>query len=404
MANACEKIKRLMGANNVPQTSVLQNARNAVGSSLGQAAFNFVGEKVPKIAVDANVNGGVRALVDAVNTGTRSFAGSTINQASNAVLTAAGINGSRSLLPADPQGQTIFNDGLTAANTIGNSLISGVIEAADLPGPINSLSALAFLQQNQANAPIDITDPDCGITPYARDLIQYAPKHNFMFMVKFIFRPDYADLGVQQGDGDRPNRDEQIKFHYLCKKFTRPDIDIEYEEVNMYNFRTKVARKITYGSVDLSLFDDIQNSSMVFLEKYLKIRSPIANLDPSQGGLYDQFGMRYTTAAGSGGNADPQGSSASMGGLINANKSVLEQVEVYHIYEYANRVNKFTFINPKITQFRLSDFDMAGDTEPAAIDLSMSYDSMHIETGISVNQNDIKERSQLGERFMRKYG
>lgn len=396
MANVCNKIKSLMGGNALPETTFFEKAKNAVGSSLGQAAFNYVGENIPKIAVDNNVNGGVRALVDAVNTGTRSFAGSTINQASGAVLGAAGIN--RSVLPPDPQGQTIFNNAITAANTLGNGLISGVIEAADLPGPINSLSALAFLQQNQATAPIDITDPDCGITPYARDLIQYAPKHNFMFMVKFIFRPDYTNLGVQQSGSKELNKTEEIKFHYLCRKFTRPDIDIEYEDVNMYNFRTKVARKINYGQVELNLFDDIQNSSMVFLEKYLKIRSPIANRTPDEGDLYDLRGMDFNNGV----NGLPQ-TSASMGGLLNANKSVLQEVEVYHIFAYGARVNKFTFINPKITQFRMSDFDMNGDTEPASLDISMAYDSMFIETDIEVGTPELRENSQLGERFVRKY-
>lgn len=404
MANVCQKVIRLMGGNK-PQTSFLDNARNAVGRSLGQAAFNYIGEKIPKIAVDANVNSGVRSLVDAVNTGARSFAGSTVNQASRAVLGAAGIN--PSVVPSDPQGQTIFNDGMTAANVIGNSLISGIIEEANLPGPIGSLSALAFLQQNQSNAPIDISDPDCSVTPYARDLIHYAPKHNFMFMVKFVFRSDYESLGVVDKTGkDGEETSEEIKFHYLCRRFTRPEINIEYEDVNQYNFRTKVARRIDYGDVDLTLYDDMQNSSMAFLEKYLKIRSPIARKSPNEGDIYDLAGMDFSSAGagGTGVSGELDNSSASMGGLIKNNKAVLKQVEVYHIFEYGSRVNKYTFINPKIKQFRMSDFDMDGGTEPASIEITMAYDSLYLETDIIVPRPQLEENSKLGERYIRKYG
>lgn len=395
-----------MGGNQ-PQNSFIENARNVVGRSLGQAAFNYIGDNIPKIAVDNNVNAGVRSLVDAVNSGARSFAGSTTNQASRAVLGAAGIN--PSVVPSDPQGKTIFNDGVTAANTIGNGLIAGVIDEADLPGPIGSLSALAFLQQNQSNAPIDISDPDCSVTPYARDLIHYAPKHNFMFMVKFVFRSDYESLGVvdtTNKDDDGNNKSEEIKFHYLCRRFTRPEINIDYEDVNQYNFRTKVAKRVDYGDVDLTLYDDMQNSSMAFLEKYLKIRSPIARKSPNEGDIYDLHGMDYSAASagGTGVSGELPNSSASMGGLIKDNKAVLKQVEVYHIFEYGSRVNKYTFINPKINQFRMSDFDMDGGTEPAAIDISMGYDSMYIETDIVVPRPQLEENSKLGERFIRKYG
>lgn len=409
MANVCQKVKRLMAGNQPPQ-SFYDRAKEAIGSSVGQAAFNYVRGAVPRIAVDNSVNAGVRSLVDAVNTGAVSFAGSTVNQASNAVLGAAGISGDRSLVPANPQNDTIFNNAQTAATTIGNSLISGVIEEADLPGPINSLSALAFLQQHASNQPIDITDPDCGVTPYARDLIQYAPKHNFMFMVKFIFRADYENLALRDIRGDDDSSDdgksksEEIKFHYLCRRFTRPEIDIEYEDVNMYNFRTKATRKINYGDVELTLYDDIQNSTMEFLEKYLKVRSPIANRTPSEGDLYEFRGMDFNNTAGASGGANAlPSSSASMGGLVNENKAVLKQVEVYHIYSYGSKVNKFTFINPKILQFRMSDFDMEPQTEPANVDIRMSYDSMYIENGIEVPLPQLQETSKLGERFIRKF-
>lgn len=392
----CDKVNRLFGANSLVGDPFL-NAAGKVGS---QALYNYATQSLPKATVDAKTNAGVRALVDAVNTGTRSFAGSTVNQASRAVMGSAGID--PRVVPTDPNGKTIFNNAQVAADTLGTSLIAGVVDEADLPGPISALSAAAFLQQQAMDEPIDISDPGCGISAYARDLIQYAPKHNFMFMVKFVFQSDYENLGVQEHAKNQ--KSEEIKFHYLCKSFTRPSVNIDYEDVNMYNFHTKVAKRVTYDPVNVKLYDDIQNSSMVFLEKYLKIRSPVARHNSNVGNLYELYGMDYGgVEAAEDGQAALPGSSASMGGLINENRSVLKQVEVYHIFAYGRRVNKYTYINPKIMQFNISDFDMEDTGEAASIDIQMAYDSMHIETDIPVSTPDLRDRSKLGERFVRKY-
>lgn len=394
----CQKVNSLFAGNKQP-SGFMDKAKAAFGSSVSQGAFNYVNGQISKVAIDNNVNSGVRQLFDAVKSGATSFAGSTTNQASRAVMGAAGIN--PGVVPPDPQGQSIFNNAEFAANTLGNALISGVIEEANLPGPISSLSALAFLQQNESRT-IDISDPGCGITPYARDLIQYAPKHNFMFMVKFVFQPPYNDVGMQEHK--KIDEADKIKFHYLCRSFTRPSINVDYEEVNMYNFRTKVAKRVDYEPVQLRLHDDNQNSSMVFLEKYLKSLSPVARRSPNEGDLYELKGMNFEPDSRDRGGIKVNMSSASVNGLDGTMRSILKEVEVYHIFDYGKRVNKYTFINPKISVFKLSDFDMDGDAvDPASIDLTLVYDSMFIETDIEVPTPHLQERSALGERHVRKY-
>jgi len=392
---------RLMAGQPTQTTGFGGLIRKAAGNALGQAAFNYVTGSIPKIQVDNNVNAGVRLLVDSVNTSARSFAGKSVNEVSQTVFAAAGINSS--IVPSDPNGQTIYGNAQTAAGVISSALIAGAVDELSLPGPISGLASLAFLQQEQSSGIIDISDPGCQVTPYARDLIEYAPKHNFMFMVIIEFQPDYLDLGMQTNPTETT---DPIKFHYLCNQFTRPSIDIEYEDVNMYNFHTKVAKKITYEPVQLKLYDDVKNSSMVFLEKYLKVRSPIAKRSKEEAGTYETRGMDFTPRnsgeTGSLVNELP-GSSASMGGLLGENKTVLSSVEVFHIFNYGARVNKYSFLNPKLTQLNMSDFDMTGAGEPTSIDLTMSYDSMFLETDVDVGTAELRDNSRLGQREILSY-
>jgi hypothetical protein len=394
----CDNFKRFLNGATSNQLSFFERGVAIVGSSLGQAAFDRVTGPISRIQVGNNVNSGVRALVDSVNSGTRSFLGSSVNDASNAVGTAAGLN--FNLAPTDPTGVTIFNDAEFASRSIGNDLITGVIDEVNLGPNISRLSALAFIQQIEATTkPEDILDPECGISAYARDLIPYAPKHSFMFFVEFQFNPDYKDLGIIKHD----NNSNEIKFHMLSKSFTRPPVNVEYEDVNMYNFHTKVAKRVSYEPFNIKLYDDIKNESMVFLEKYLKVRSPIARHSVSDA-FYETSGVNYNINPGGNvvGVNGLQGSSASMGGLVNENTSILNHITVYHIFASGAKVNKYKFINPKIVQFDASDFDMESSQEPASIELQIAYDSMFVETDLEISLDELENKTKLGTRFLNK--
>jgi hypothetical protein len=393
--NHCDTANRLLHGK--PPTTFGERVRNAFGATLGQSAFNYVTGSIPRLHVGNNVNAGVRRLVDAVNSGNKSFAGKTINAVSRVVMGAAGIN--PNVVPPDPNGKTIYDSGKAASEAIGEGLLLGAVDMLNLPGNIDDLTALAFLQQTKADEEFGQVDSQCGISPYAMDLITFAPKFNYMFMVQITFQPDYVNMSMQESQ-IIPHNDE-IKFPFLCHHFVRPVIKVEHDQINMYNFRTHVAKRVDYDPITLKLYDDNKNSSMVFLEKYLKLISPVARKSPSQQDVYEQHGMRMDVSSEQGDDYLTY-SSGSMGGLINQNKSILRKVEVFHIFNYGTAVNKYTFVNPKVIQMTTTDFNMAED-EIASIELQMIYDSVFIETDMDLDIANIKERSQLGTRRLLKF-
>lgn len=402
----CETATRILGG--LEELSYSEQIKRTLGNTLGQTAFSKITGSIPRIHVANNVNSGVRRLIDAVNTGNVSIAGKTANWATRQVLGAAGIDSG--VVPPDPNGKTIYDSGMTAAKTIGGAIIEGTIDHLHLPPQISGLSALAFLQQQQGQMAHDITDPQCGISAYARDLIKYAPKHNFMFMVQVTFQPDYTSVGMQENT--QISKDEEVKFHFLCKSITRPPIETEYEDVNMYNFRTKVAKKVIQHPLTMKLYDDNKNSTMAFVEKYLKVRSPIARKTPAELDLYETRGMDFTPYQFN----DKQkqkmepssieqynNSSATLGGLINENRSILRRIDIYHIFNYGSKVNQYTYMNPKIITLDMNDLDMDDGTTAATVDITVNYDSMFMYTDVPMETPDVREKSQLGEKYMKKF-
>lgn len=393
----CFKANRLKSFQN--ESSLWGRAKAMIGSSVGQIAYNKIDQFVPRDLVGSNVNSNVRSLVDAVRSGVVTTGRNNAQSMLGQVFNAAGVN--PGMQPKSATDGTIFNDGIAAGTFIADKLVAGTLEELDLPGPIGSLASMAFIQHNYGRLPslADVTTPECSPTPYAMDLLAYAPKQNFMFMVEFIFQPDYKDLGFEHSD-----QTQTIKFQYLCRSFQRPDVTVEYEDVNMYNFRTKVAKKLTYAPVMMKLYDDNKNSTMEFAEKYLKAMSPIANIAPDASGMMEYHGQNYGQGYKPRSGPTLPGGSGSYGGLVNNNSTILRLINVYHVFAFGRKVNSYTLINPKIQRMVMSDFSME-EQEPASLELELSYDSYFIQTNVqNIGLEQLQERSKLGERYIKKFG
>lgn len=190
---------------------------------------------------------------------------------------------------------------------------------------------------------------------YAQALDTYAPKNKFTYIVEFILYSEY-DMDVPGG------------FVSLIKKFDRPEITIEYEEVNYYNFRTNVPKKTNYAPVSLELHDDIQNESMNFIVSYLRRISPL-------------FNQQYTTTLEQNG-MNPENSSASYGLYTEYdNTNIIQSINVYHLYNMSNTMDKHTFNNPKIEKVSMTELNMA-EADGSSITISFVYDNYFLNTGM----------------------
>jgi len=193
---------------------------------------------------------------------------------------------------------------------------------------------------------------------YAADLVKFQPKFRFLFKVKFIFNDPYSS---------QFNRE----FMYVIKEIDKPKVTFEYEDVNMYNFKTRILKSIKHEPLNMVFHDDIQNKVSDFFNAYRTAYSPVSSLSYSQSSLFETSGMSFTTPGTTG------TYSASMGLLAGGNKNILNYIEVVQVYANGSRMNTFIFSNPKIESF---DFDNLTheSSEGNSLACSFSYDALYM--------------------------
>ena len=158
------------------------------------------------------------------------------------------------------------------------------------------------------------------------------PKLKFNFTVSIKFREPIRvpNLG---------NTDDEImdEMTFALKQASRPNPTVSYQDVNYYNYRTKVATRTDFGTMQLTFYDDNQNLGHSLFEKYLKALSPITNLTKADANLLDEnvrgaknntFNLNNDYALFSG------GASSSVGPLPSGNGrfGLIEDITIRHFY------------------------------------------------------------------------
>lgn len=328
------------------------------------------------------------------------------------VLSTVGIDPNQ-LQTAGSFNPSVANESFATASQVYNQVRQGTFTSASIPGVFSGLQNGAAMISSLFSPNSAVTSPQgshfgqmCGAKNYAMDLIALAPKYKFLFVVQFEF-----DQAFQQ-DASRA-----FNPAFVIKSSTRPSVDFEYEDVNMYNFRTRVAKKTTYQPITMKFLDDDHNHAFQFYTTYLKLLSPIANieteitkLDPLD--AYDLAGgglgfSSPTQPISTGfGNTVGQGYAASIGplGTNPATINALRRITIFHVYRQGRMMNVMHFYNPKITKMDLDDLDMAV-SDGTEVSLTFSYDSLFIIPGYRIfNDNsqpiyDLQQMTNSGSPF-----
>lgn len=228
---------------------------------------------------------------------------------------------------------------------------------------------------------------------YAAEMIKYAPKHRFLFKVEFTFSPAYQKVG----------NDARKVFEYSVKQIDRPTVTFDYEEVNFYNYRTQVLKRINYQPLNMEFYDDQQNEVLSFFEEYRRAHSPMARMKTLNSPAsfsprnFQEQGMNFTSPNDRyTGNyyAASSGHLAYRDGPGRVQEMVyLEKLKIYQIFQNGMKTNVFTFLNPKIQLFDLDDVDAEGGNGNV-MRVSFIYDALSIDM-VSTEQAGIKNWSAL---------
>lgn len=217
----------------------------------------------------------------------------------------------------------------------------------------------------------------------------YRPKLKFLFKVEFVFTeeakrafPELAKSGSQD-------------FTFMVKSVDRPKIDFEYEDdVNMYNFRTKVLKKIRHRELTMTFMDDTGNRVLDFFRTLMMIHSPITRrqMTRQSASSYDARIAAPTVSdqkLGNGMNfADPSDfktNDTAIRGTVNSEVgNAIQTVRVKQMYvNPGSTINRaveetiFDFLNARLVSFDLDDLSHEG-SDANLITMQFDYDWMEI--------------------------
>ena len=215
----------------------------------------------------------------------------------------------------------------------------------------------------------------CSASPYATDLVRLGVKFKFLFVAQINFNKNYLNM-------------VNIDPSFIVKAADRPTMTYEYEDINCYNFRTKVAKKGTFNPVKFAFYDDEQNTATAFYNAMVRLMSPVANtnsfLDMEGRGM--DFNNLDATETGT--NSPTQGvpafsHAATVGPMLGTDVSIIDSIDLYHVYSGGQKVNQYRFHNPRVLNIGLDALDMTneGTTE---LNIEFAYDTVEITNAVSM--------------------
>lgn len=303
----------------------------------------------------------------------------SVDQGAQAVLDAVGLGGA--VQAAGEFNPEVANRAVGQARQIFQSVKQGNFTLQDIPEVFSDLQNLEQLSRGIFNtsAKPPKREEFCAASHYASDLLAYAPKFNFLFIVEITFNEPYQSEWKEIAKNTA----------FVVKTSSRPQIDFEYEEINMYNFRTQVAKRTMYQPMTMTFYDDNKNAAHLFYTAYIRAMSPIANNNTSVSPrFYQQNSMdfeRGPDASTFGQNSvATNGYASSLGPLVGNNINLLSRIRLYHVFDYGTSMNIYNFYNPRITSFTPSELTMLESGDGAEFQFQFSYDGLFLEPGYSV--------------------
>lgn len=194
---------------------------------------------------------------------------------------------------------------------------------------------------------------ETGIQDTADNMGVNYPKLKFNFTVQFVPRT----MNIYQGN----TKMEDMAF--ALKTASRPKPTINYQDINFYNFRTKVATSINYGEVSLSFYDDPNNRAHSLVVEYIRTVSPLYGKAQEEANTLDIYG---------------QSLNAGIGPLNTNRHGPMKSIIVTHYYHHSKGRKKVTYeyLNPKLLSADLDDLDMSA-SEVNLVTLNFTFDTFN---------------------------
>lgn len=223
------------------------------------------------------------------------------------------------------------------------------------------------------------------------------PALKFLFTVEFVFKnQDISMLSAFK------KFDPNQNFEYMVRSIDRPSFTFEYQDINEYNFRSKVLKKVTKGPINMKLHEDVGRKVYAFMRTILAAHLPTmrsnpaaiatstatnAEMQPYSGRTGMNFGDNYFVSSGSLVPTD-------LGNVFQLIR--IKQYSVRPDVPMQSAVNEtvYDFFNPMITNLNFGNLSH-DESAPCEVDLSFEYDILRSSTR-TINESPVSKKIKSG--------
>jgi hypothetical protein len=225
------------------------------------------------------------------------------------------------------------------------------------------------------------------------------PKYKFNFTISFDFRASImTQLKALSIDGDTQisqGADTMGDMAFGLKTASRPSPSVNYVDVNFYNYMTKIATKVDYGTVTVTFYDDVSHRAHDIFAAYLNTISPISTISSVEmAAMFDTISSQPETIParkGADGTIPSPPNPASLVTLTNDERlGLIRKITLtQHLsgtsaggdedtdYSEGDQSMQYIFYNPKITAINLDDLDMSAN-EVSSVSMTFAYDAVYM--------------------------
>jgi hypothetical protein len=252
----------------------------------------------------------------------------------------------------------------------------------------NSNASLAFGVSLNSFQPSEGENAVYSPTPYAASLASgiggFDPKTKFLFKVTFKLTAA-ALQEAEQYLGATNVASLMDNLTFVVKQIDLPKFSIDYEEINLYNFRTKVIRRIEHQPIAFQMYDDVANNALNFINMYYQLLVPSGRQTFLDGTTLGDYGFAFNA-----GGID----SGARAALINGGIDILSSMTIDQYYlnrmnpmlqgaqvQQAIYANSYVFSNPRLTTWQIMDQDHANGSDVNMVACEIDFDTLYIVTG-----------------------
>ena len=209
--------------------------------------------------------------------------------------------------------------------------IPGIAAVEKALSPLNFLNNMKFGK-----------DGEWESVHYADDLNYHHPKFKFLFKVGFY--------GFATND-----------FYYYVHRVDKPKVRFIHQDVNYYNFRTRVLTGVVYEPLTMTFIDEIGNTLNQFFVAYMAERSGTGK---GKYGIDTGFGESSSSLPYKNGYTENNG----------------QRIIIEQIFANGTQSNRFIFINPRIENFDFDELSMEESNIGSHATIVFSYDAIECQT------------------------